>query len=696
MPQNTARKRLSILLLVTIVAAISLLLSKTPQQLPGVVQQDNQTYLIENNSTTYLVWHQQRARGKTLVHLDTHDDCRYLSDDKLNTLGKLTTDRRYQEIFDRSDITKMIQYELKEEDFIYDLGNFIYPCLLDGTVSKFYWVIPDKRLSPENSDRLQRHMRGILQLDVLPEFVDNGQQGFQFVFAEVPIILTTLDALPTQPDGALLDFDCDFFAFPNAMTDSHLADKLQWNPREVCEILSRKVPQPSIVTVCASVTGGYLPLIFRFVPDACYAFYTEGEYPSEADHYLTTAYALRRGETHIEPLSTPSSLAMTDSANYLNGAIHLVNGQEQKAYPLFQQASKRTYIYRRAYLDAAEGETRFGHYDRAHALLDRFETANKKPTMDSTRIRARLYLLEERLPEAQQLVTHMLAWNRDHLALNLQGNIRVQQNQVTNAIPLYREALTAFPGSADIHYNLGVALDKANDLEAVKHYQAALSLNPTMTLAYENLGSALLRWKRFAHALRVLETATKNDPTYASHWHNLGLAQLATHKRENARDSFIKSLGLDPSRLNTHLQLANLYAANAQNIQAIRKYATCLELQPDLLDAHRGLAYILAKSEQTVPALKHIEYCLRIAPRDPRNHYTHATILLAAKRIPEAISALKKNLALSETETATIALANAYISLGQTTKGIDQYQSAIIRHPEWQRVREGLEKLQSP
>ncbi|GAG11179.1 unnamed protein product, partial [marine sediment metagenome] len=111
---------------------------------------------MENHSTAYIVWHALNIKNATVVHLDTHDDCRYVPPEKIAALEKLVARRDYAEIFRLSDLESSFKFRVKPDKFLYDLGSFLYPCIVDGTISTFYWVVPDKILEPAKRLHLQR------------------------------------------------------------------------------------------------------------------------------------------------------------------------------------------------------------------------------------------------------------------------------------------------------------------------------------------------------------------------------------------------------------------------------------------------------------------------------------------------------------------------------------------------------------
>ena len=74
--ERKGNQRSAVVLLLGALLATSLSSCATTS-LPGVGHRERNCYLIENHSSAYIVWHANNVTNATLVHLDTHDDCRH-------------------------------------------------------------------------------------------------------------------------------------------------------------------------------------------------------------------------------------------------------------------------------------------------------------------------------------------------------------------------------------------------------------------------------------------------------------------------------------------------------------------------------------------------------------------------------------------------------------------------------------------
>jgi tetratricopeptide (TPR) repeat protein len=89
----------------------------------------------------------------------------------------------------------------------------------------------------------------------------------------------------------------------------------------------------------------------------------------------------------------------------------------------------------------------------------------------------------------------------------------IEAGQYLRAIPLLRNAAAKDPGNADIHNSLGFAYRKSKQFDAaMRHYKAALRIEPDHRGANEYLGELYLELGRLAEAeerLKVLAGACR-------------------------------------------------------------------------------------------------------------------------------------------------------------------------------------------
>ncbi|HEX4347184.1 MAG TPA: tetratricopeptide repeat protein, partial [Vicinamibacterales bacterium] len=101
----------------------------------------------------------------------------------------------------------------------------------------------------------------------------------------------------------------------------------------------------------------------------------------------------------------------------------------------------------------------------------------------------------------------------------------LQIKRPLDAVRHFEASLNLQPNSAPAHFNLGTALAIAGQNDrAIDEYRKALALRPDYAQAHNNLAGALVQQRKFADAVGEYEAAVKADPTYVDAYQNLARA----------------------------------------------------------------------------------------------------------------------------------------------------------------------------
>ncbi len=138
--------------------------------------------------------------------------------------------------------------------------------------------------------------------------------------------------------------------------------------------------------------------------------------------------------------------------------------------------------------------------------------------------------------QVQQVIAG-LQWNPDVFHLKL-AELAVKAGAPQQAVALYRHYISRHPSHSGPHYNLGLALRKAGDLEAAAEaMEAALDLGLTRADAANNLGLVRRDLGQMEEAEAAFRQSLAVDP---SHWHggyNLGRLLLSQNRLPEARQA---------------------------------------------------------------------------------------------------------------------------------------------------------------
>jgi tetratricopeptide (TPR) repeat protein len=156
--------------------------------------------------------------------------------------------------------------------------------------------------------------------------------------------------------------------------------------------------------------------------------------------------------------------------------------------------------------------------------------------------------------------------------------------------------------------NLGAAYMNQQLFEkALKSFQQAAELDPTLTIAKLNEGIAFLNLQKVEEAKALLDEAVKHDPRNPYAWYNLGLFAKNTGDAQAAIDAFHHVVEIDPNDADTWYFLGTAYVQAKQFSQAIDAFQHALQLNPLHASAEFGLSRAYQQSADTDHAREHLK-----------------------------------------------------------------------------------------
>lgn len=227
--------------------------------------------LIENHDQAYYFWKKLCLSKRPLIHLDAHMDFNFHPAKPLR--------QTLEEAKSKEDLTQQLSKNLAykelniKEDSLTNIGNYIYPAMRDGIVSDFYWVIPGDRQEFKRSlKKLLNILKSFFRQDPFKtRKITKVKGGLIAKIYGRDFIITTLQDLPENIKGAILDIDTDYLVtdtIRKAGVGRDIGKRFPWIwPEELVNQLKKKKMRPSCMTIAYSVEGGYTPLIYKFLGD---------------------------------------------------------------------------------------------------------------------------------------------------------------------------------------------------------------------------------------------------------------------------------------------------------------------------------------------------------------------------------------------------------------------------------------------
>jgi tetratricopeptide (TPR) repeat protein len=201
---------------------------------------------------------------------------------------------------------------------------------------------------------------------------------------------------------------------------------------------------------------------------------------------------------------------------------------------------------------------------------------------------------------------------------------------------------------ARIWSNLGrTYLQQGDPAQAKQVYEAALTIDPSLALAYVGLGASAAALGDFAQAITASQAALRQDPQLVEAQALLG--EIAYRKGEWKRATEILTAALTrrPTLLTARRTLAEALLMQKDK-RALAEFQTVLNQDPNDAYAHDGLARADAQLNNDLKkALVHARRAVELAPTIPMFQNTRALIAFRLKNLDEAETALRAALDLN-------------------------------------------------
>lgn len=274
------------------------------------------------------------------------------------------------------------------------------------------------------------------------------------------------------------------------------------------------------------------------------------------------------------------------------------------------------------------------------------------------------------------------------MAYNNLGEFLVGEGRLEEAIGHYRKTLELYAGSAIVHFNLAVALEKTDHLtEAIEQFQTALRLRPDYGGAHMGLGLALQRAGRFAEAIEHEEQAIQLEPNFPQAYNNLGVVLLDVGRNEEAVARFKHALRLRPDYPDARDNLSSALVSAGRSEEAVAELNALILAHPEFANAHNNLGNILRKTGRIAEAIPHYEQALRLAPRQAEYRLSLGTAFRFSNRFEEAIRQFEEALKIRP------AYPEAHYSLAIVLPEVGRLAEAKAHYAEARRLRPDLPEM---
>ncbi len=423
--------------------------------------------LFDDHYQSFPLWREAGLTGLTCIHVDAHLDVSSdgFDEESLEGIAKAKTREELEEFRGNP--------RLPWGGF--HCGNYLYPALVDGTVTTLIWVVPKGLVDP---DAMLASARQTLQSWVdltLDEFaLLKAKPGrVEGVFLGRRLVICTWDHMPVlsedESSRIALDIDVDYFI--------RLKDDTVWQtPQQLCQLWGEM--NPLVLTVAISCGGGYTPPFYRFLGKVCLDVFSGNPeaWTSELSAFMAAYHRQpEEGETPEQSKAARQAILeelLVTSPEFVKPALLVALGRDEEAHELDSE-------YAPSLLDDACRHFQKHEFDQGFACLDASGDDSEARSYLTVLMAAGDQKFEISLSEVKALLNRPGIAPRDEARLLVMcAELLARQGRTKKAIDLLRKSLVAEPNRAATHYQLAQSLRQLGERPgAARHLRKALRLS---------------------------------------------------------------------------------------------------------------------------------------------------------------------------------------------------------------------------
>jgi tetratricopeptide (TPR) repeat protein len=301
------------------------------------------------------------------------------------------------------------------------------------------------------------------------------------------------------------------------------------------------------------------------------------------------------------------------------GHYAMARHEYKQAAKAYLQAHKLASKDLRIMVDLGESFNALGDRERAIQWLYRVVT-RERHCIPAWNALCQIYLDSGDATLARQAMGMALAVNpRDWGVYFTFADHFLDTGEYPRAKAILQEILDLQPRdviAAEVHNYLGY-LDylQGNYADALPSFKRALDLNPSLAVAWSNLGNLHFHRKEHDEAEACYREALKADPHFASAACQLGLSQLEQGILDRAREPLERALALDPGEYWAHLGLSEYHRRTKNPVASLEEARAALRLAPEDPNVQNYLGIALETNRRYFDAEKAYQRALDLNPR---------------------------------------------------------------------------------
>jgi tetratricopeptide (TPR) repeat protein len=363
--------------------------------------------------------------------------------------------------------------------------------------------------------------------------------------------------------------------------------------------------------------------------------------------------------------------------------LYMAEGKKEEAETLLQQAKNDL-------SGTSEGYSILGDFYFASGDLDKATTEyaslyrDHPKDMKVKRNYVQLLILKGRMGEAAKLDEELLKSNpHDTDALIYRGQIKLRENDTTDAVEALQQALRNDGANGVAHYQLGIAFDmQHNEGRAESEWREAVRARPDLTDAQRALAALELRRGDLDGLTQTAQQIIATAPNAPDGYLMRALAEMNRGKFSDAELDLTKAMGIAPASGAPYVQMGNLYQLQKQYVEALKFYRQGLERDPGSTDGLQGMMNVYLAEKQPELAIAAARAQVAKSPNTAGFYDLLGTALFQKKDLSGAEVAFRKAVELDANNSdALLKLGQVKVAQGAVDQALEIYRQAMKDHP---------------
>ena len=225
----------------------------------------------------------------------------------------------------------------------------------------------------------------------------------------------------------------------------------------------------------------------------------------------------------------------------------------------------------------------------------------------------------------------------------------LKKNDFINAKLIYENILSVDKKNFDALFFLAVILINFKNYKKAKDLlEQVVLIKPNFADAYNNIGICLEKLNDLDGAIKNYNLAINNRPNFAEAHNNIGVVFQKLRNFDQAILQYKKAITYKNLYLDAYVNLANLFKETKQFEEAIKNYDLAINLNPKLAEVYNNKGNALKEIRKFEEAIKNYDLAINLNPNFAEAYFNTATALQDIKNFEKAVLYFEKALLLDK------------------------------------------------